>query len=129
MTKARRSSTDTRDTGAPEKGSPPHSKRPMAELAVGKDGLAYRRGYRGAGAFGYLALARPCPSQKIERSPLTTCAMAAAPSLADRELMAALAIEFRGGAYRFDGLGHDSLADAVKHARFVTQRQEDAGGR
>jgi hypothetical protein len=48
---------------------------------------------------------------------------------ADQELMASLGIEFDTGAYRFAGVRYDSLADAVRHARFTMRHQEDAGGR
>ena len=63
------------------------------------------------------------------RSPLTAAVGVAAPAHADQDLMASLGIEFDTGAYRFAGVRFDSLADAVRHARFAMRHQEDAGGR
>jgi hypothetical protein len=62
-------------------------------------------------------------------SSLTLFTRVAAPADADRELMASLAIGFEGGVYRFEGMRFERLADAVGHARFAMQHQEDAGGR
>jgi hypothetical protein len=63
------------------------------------------------------------------RSPSTSTATVAAPTVVDQELMASLGIEFDTGAYRFAGMRFDCLADAAGHARFAMRHQEDAGGR
>jgi hypothetical protein len=63
------------------------------------------------------------------RSPATSTAWVAAPTIVDKEVMASLGIEFDTGAYRFAGMRFDCLADAVGHARFAMRHQEDAGGR
>lgn len=63
------------------------------------------------------------------RSPVTSTARIAAPTIVDQELMASLGIEFDAGTYRLAGMRFDCLADAVGHARFAMRHQEGAGGR
>ena len=111
------------------KPEPPDRERQMAEFAVGHDGLAYHyNGYRydrlkDAVSYAFLTRARPGPREP--GGPHPQSAAVAAPSDADRALMASLAIEFDAGAYRFGNYRYDRLADAVNYARSAGKRQQD----
>lgn len=94
--------------------------RQMAEVGVRRDGIDYvYKGYRyerlgDVLAYAHLTASRPGADQgpsPFLRKPF------AAPTDADRALMASLGIQFDGRAFRFAGYRYDRLADAVSYAR------------
>jgi hypothetical protein len=126
MTTTSRRSTSNH---ASEVAALPRRRRLMARLDISHDGLRYwYNGYRYdrlTDAVSYALLTRARPGPREPGAPHTQCTVVAAPSDADRALMASLAIEFDAGAYRFGSYRYDRLADAVNYARSAGQRQED----
>ena len=100
----------------------------MAEYSIGYDGLRYAyNGYRYdrlADAVGYAKLMRSRPSMDDRGGPSTRRDEIDAPTDADRELMASLAIRFEAGGYRFEGFRYSRFADAVNYATLSARRQD-----
>jgi hypothetical protein len=109
----------------------PEREREMVEFSINYDGLRYRyNGYRYdhfADAVRYARLMRSRPSQQDPGGPFTHGQTVAAPTEADRKLMALMAIRFEAGAYRFESFRYDRLEDAVNYAKLAAQRPR-AGG-
>jgi len=109
-------------------GSPFERERHMVDFSIGFDGLRYAyNGFRYdrlADAVAYARLMRSRPMQEDagnQRSPISAFAP---PTEAQRSLMDSLAIDFRDGAYRFEGFRYDGLTDAVNYAKLTRQRQD-----
>jgi hypothetical protein len=108
----------------------PELERQMAEFGIGYDGRQYEYdGYRYgrlADAIAYARLMRSRPKQEEGEGGGGTSMQRkafAAPTDADRTLMASLDIDFEDGAYRFEGYCYDDLSDAVNYARLMLQRR------
>src|SRR5436305_6528499 len=90
--------------------------RQMAEFGIGYGGLHY--GYNGyqydrlADAVAYASLMRSRPTQKDAGGPFRQRKTFAAPTDAERTVMASLAIHFDDGAYRFERFRYDRLSHA-----------------
>ena len=67
---------------------------------------------------------RSRPTQKDAGGSFMQRKAFAVPTDAERSLIAALAIDFDDGAYRFEGFRYDGLADAVNYAKLTRQRQD-----
>jgi len=111
----------------------PERERQMAELRIGYDGLQYQyNGYRYdrlADAVAYATLMRSRPTQQDAGGTFTQRKTHAAPTDAERALMATLAIGFEDGAYRFEGFRYDGLSDALSYAKLMHQQREGGGPR
>jgi hypothetical protein len=105
----------------------------MARLWISHDGRGYAYdGYhydRLSDAVGYAKLMRSRLLQQDLGGPSSHSKTIDAPTGAERELMASLAIHFEAGAYRFESFHYDRLADAVNYARLVQRRQREGGHR
>ena len=137
MTSTYRKTTDERLYAAAEDGftcgggrpstAQPELERQMAEFGIGYDGLHYEyKGYqygRLADAIAYASLMRSRPTQESAGGTFMKRKAFAAPTDVDRTLMASLAIDFKDGAYRFEGFRYDGLSDAVNYARLMLQRR------
>ena len=139
MTRTHRKATDTDERlytvpdaftferGRPSSAQPEHE-RQMAEFGIGYDGRQY--GYNGyrygqlADAVAYASLMRSRPTQKDAGGSFIQARAFAAPTDAQRALMASLSIDFHDGAYRFEGYRYDGLSDAVNYAKLTLQRQD-----
>lgn len=99
----------------------PDRERLMAEFGIEYDGVDYGfHGYRYerlADAVAYARLLRSHPGQEDAGGPTRRARIVAAPTEADRALMASLGIGFEAGAFHFGGFRYDLLADAVNYAR------------
>jgi hypothetical protein len=95
-------------------------------FGIGYDGRRYEyNGYRYgrlADAIAYASLMRSRPTQEESGGTFMKRKAFAAPTDADRTLMATLAIDFDDGAYRFEGFRYDGLSDAVNYAKLMLQR-------
>ena len=119
--------THRRTTAEPSRAHP-EREREMAELGIGYDGVRYAyNGYRYgqlSDAVAYASLMLSRPAQQDAGGPFKSPSTFSGPTDADRTLMAALAIDFRDGAYRFGGYRYDVLADAVNYAKLMRERQD-----
>ena len=99
----------------------------MAEFGIGYDGRQYEyNGYRygrQADAIAYASLMRSRPTPESAGGTFMKRKAFAAPTDADRTLMATLAIDFKDGTYRFEGFRYDGLSDAVNYAKLMLQRR------
>jgi hypothetical protein len=106
--------------------APLDPEHPLAKLGIRHDGLRYvYNGYRYdqlADAVAYATLVR-ARAQPDPGGPFAQQGSFVAPTDAQRALMASLAIEFDGRAYRFQGYRYDALSDAVDYAKLVLGRQ------
>lgn len=97
----------------------------MAEFGIGYDGRQYEQRHR----YGRLADAIRTSLMRSRPTPVSVGGTFmkrktfAAPTDADRTLMASLAIDFDDGVYRFEGFRYDGLSDAVNYARLMLQRR------
>jgi len=124
---ARSTSQAAHEAGQPER------ERVMAQLSINRDGRGYEySGYhydRLADAVGYARLMRSRLLQDGVGGPYSHSMTLDAPTGAERELMASLAINFEAGAYRFEAFRYDHLADAVNYAKLAARRQKCGGDR
>ena len=108
----------------------PRMEEGMEALGISCDGLRFEyNGYRYdrlADAEKYAILMRSRPAQDNIAGPSIRARTSAAPTVADRAVMSALAIDFKDGSYRYQEFRYDLLSDAVNYAR-LTQRRSKVG--
>jgi hypothetical protein len=104
----------------------PQCERLMANLFIRYDGRRYQyNGYHYdelADAVNYAKLTGSCLRQMDFSDPEFVVTVNS-PSDADRQLMAALGIEFENGVYRFQGYRYERFADAANYARLQARRR------
>ena len=92
----------------------------MAEFSILHQGRYYYfdryRYERLADAVAYAQLMRTRQSQPVDTPSYVRFDTVESPDLADRQLMATLAISFENGVYLFEGFRYDHLIDAVNYA-------------
>ena len=71
----------------------------------------------------YARLMKSSATSDDPHGPFVAHATRTAPTDAQRVLMAALAIGFEAGTYRFENFRYDLLSDAVDYARLTRRRQ------
>ena len=100
---------------------------PFRESDIRYDGLQYEYdGYRydrKVDAQAYARLMRSTAGEHEPSGPHCARVFRAAPTDAQQTLMAALAIQSEGGAYRYEGFRYELLSDAVDYARLNRRRQ------
>lgn len=101
--------------------------RSHPESDIRYDGLQFEyHGYRYdklVDAQAYARLMRSSAFGDDPPGPFIEPAMRVEPDDAQRSLMAALAIGFEAGRYRFESFRYDRLSDAVNYARLTRRKQ------
>ncbi|HEU5295381.1 MAG TPA: hypothetical protein VFU71_11365 [Burkholderiaceae bacterium] len=130
MTKTRRGNDERLLDGAAEPFAVPEQvsidqEHALMKFGIRHDGLRYLyNGYRYdrlADAVAYATLMRS-KAQPDPGGPFRSYSLFAPPTEAQRALMATLAIDFDGRAYRFKGFRYDVLSDAVNYAKLMLDR-------